>query len=114
MHRIIIKSLKTSCIIGIKSEERLNRQQLIIDIELGLDLSKAAGSDDISDTIDYDELAGKITNYIESSSFNLIEKLAYETARLAKDLTKADKVKVLVKKPAALKNADFAAVEFSL
>lgn len=114
MNKIIIKGLKASCIIGIKPEEKLGKQLLLVDIELTLDLSKAADSDDISDTVDYDELASQITDYIENSSFNLIEKLAAEVAKLAKVSAKADKVKVSIKKPSAVKNAEFAAVEFSL
>lgn len=114
MHRIIINNLKASCIIGIKPEERLKPQDVIVDLSLSLDLSKAAASDDIEDTFDYDALAKSIVGFIEKSDFKLLEKLAYEVANLAKKNTDASEVKVIVKKPSALVEARYAAVEITL
>ena len=114
MHRIIINNLKASCVIGIKPDERLKAQEVIVDLSLSLDLSKAADSDDIEDTFDYDDLAKSIVGFIEKSDFKLLEKLAYEVANLVKQNTDAGEVKVIVKKPAALVEARYAAVEITL
>ena len=114
MHRIIINNLKTSCIIGIKPEERLRPQDVIVDLSLSLDLSKAVVSDDIDDTFDYDDLSKSIVGFIEKSDFKLLEKLAYEVAKLVKQTTDASEVKVIVKKPLALPEARYAAVEITL
>lgn len=114
MHRIIIDSLKVSCIIGVKPEERLTPQEVIIDISLKFDLSKAAGSDNIEDTVDYDDLTRKIVKFISKSNFKLLEKLAHEVAKLAKEYTKAAEVNIIVKKPSAIKDARYVAVEFTL
>ena len=114
MNKIIINGLKAQCIIGVKPDERLTPQQIIIDLELNLDLSLAGSSDDIKDTVDYDSLAQEITQFVEKSQFNLIEKLAFETAQLAKDISNCDGVTVTIKKPSALKNAEYTAVSVSL
>lgn len=114
MDKIIIKDLKTSCLIGLKPEERQNKQEIIIDLYLRLDLSKAAETDSIEDTIDYDELSDQIADFVEKSDFKLLEKLALKVAKLAKRLSGAEEVKIIVKKPAAIKKARFAAVELSI
>lgn len=114
MYKISIGNLKADCIIGVKSEERLTTQEILIDLSLSLDLSKAADSDDVHDTVDYDELSQNIVEFIEASEFKLLEKLAYETAKRVKTLSGADEVKIIVKKPSAIKKADYAAVELTL
>lgn len=114
MNKIIISGLKASCILGIRPEERVSPQQVIVDLSLSLNLTSAAGSDDIKDTIDYDELSAKTLRFIRKSEFKLLEKLAYEVAKLAKEYARASEVRVLIKKPAALPDADYAAVEFTL
>lgn len=114
MHRIIIDGLKANCVIGIKPAERLKPQEVIIDLRLSLDLSKASDSDDIEDTVDYDTLAGEITKFVENSRFKLLEKLAYEVAQFAKEHSSADEVRIKIKKPSALKGARYAAAEVVL
>ena len=114
MNKIVISGLKVRCVIGIKPEERLAAQEIMIDLELSAALSKAAQSDDIKDTVDYDDLARKLTGFVERSRFNLIEKLAYETAKIAKDISGSEEVLITVKKPSALKNADYSAVSMKL
>lgn len=114
MQRIIIDNLKTSCIIGVKPDERLKPQEVIVDLSLSLDLSKAGNTDNLQDTIDYDALTRDIVEFIEKSRFELLEKLAYEIAKLIKDNTEASEVKVVVKKPSAIEKARYAAVEIIL
>lgn len=114
MNKIVISGLKVSCIIGVKPEERLSPQVVILDLSLSFNLTSAARSDNIQDTFDYDELSARITRFIRKSNFKLIEKLAFEVAKLAKEYTQASEVKVVIKKPAALADADYAAVEFTL
>jgi FolB domain-containing protein len=114
MNKIIIDGLKANCVIGIKPAERLKPQEVIIDLSLSLDLSKAFDTDDIEDTVDYDTLVGEITKFVENSRFELLEKLAYEVAKLTKENSNAKEVKVTVKKPSALKNVNYVATEVAL
>jgi FolB domain-containing protein len=111
MQRIIIDSLKVKCIVGVKPEERQTPQEVSINLKLVLDLTNAISSDDIEDTVDYDDLTRQVVRFVEQSDFKLLEKLAYEVASLAKEQTRAAEVTVLVKKPAAIKNARYAAAE---
>ncbi len=114
MHKIIIKGLKTNCIIGVKPEERLKPQQILVDLKLYLDLSKASASDAIGDTVDYEAISRDVIEFIEKSRFKLLEKLAFETAKLVKKKYKVEQVKVRIKKPSAIKDARYAGVEITL
>ncbi len=114
MHKIIIDGLKINCIIGVKPEERQNPQEVIVELSLSLDLSKATNSDNIEDTVDYDDLANEIIEFIEKSRFKLLEKLAYEVAKFTKQHAHAKQVRVTVKKPSAIKTARYAAAEITL
>lgn len=114
MSKVIIKSLRAKCIIGVNASERENPQEVLVDIELKLDLAKSASSDKLSDSVDYYEISNKVEQYIKDSKFYLLEKLAGELAIFIKEMTGAESVKVTVKKPEALDGADYAAVELEL
>ena len=114
MNKIILSGLRANCIIGVKPGERKAKQELIFDIILSLNLSRAAVSDDIKDTVDYQLLSDQIIAFVEKSQFRLIEKLAREVAGLAKNCSRAEQVKVKLCKPAALSKADCVCVEVKL
>lgn len=110
--KIFIRDLKVFCLIGIHPEERLKKQEVLLNIELDCEcFRKAVTTDNIKDTLDYDLLSQEIAAKVSRSSFHLLESLATEVAQicLAKDLVK--EVKVTIDKPQALKNAKSVAVE---
>ena len=53
MDIIFLTGLTTDCIIGIWDWERRVKQKVVIDLEMGADIRKAAASDAIEDTLDY-------------------------------------------------------------
>ena len=61
---------------GVHSDERSVRQEFIIDLEVMLDLTKPASSDNLEDTINYEALYLAIKNIVENQSFKLIEAMA--------------------------------------
>lgn len=111
LDKIIIEGLEASCIVGVLDDERLNKQPIIIDAELSVDLSKASASDDIKDTLDYFSVYKNILMLAENSDFYLIEKLAQAIADECLRSSEVEEVRVKVKKPAALKQAESVAVE---
>ena len=52
MDKIFITGLPLSTVIGTRPEERDLQQKIILDLEIDIDLEKAAGSDDLFDTIE--------------------------------------------------------------
>ena len=76
MDIIFIKDLKIECVIGIWDWERATTQTVRLDLEIGTDISKAAASDDINDTLDYKSLSKRLQEVAAAESFGLVEKLA--------------------------------------
>ena len=100
--RIYIEDLTVSCIIGIRPEERVHKQSVVVNITLETDLRTAAQSDVLTDTVDYSSLKNDIVEMMERSQFFLIEKLATEIAALCLACEKVAAARVRVDKPGAL------------
>ena len=112
MDIIKIKEARFLCSIGISKNEKKKKQELIIDLELSLDLSKPGKTDKLSDTIDYTIVIDQITKIIENNSFHLLEHLAAEVVKKLMELS-VKKVKIEIKKPNAIKNAAYTSVKIS-
>ena len=111
--KIFIRDLHLRTIIGINPDERKNKQDVYLNITLFTDIRKAAESDDISDTTNYKEIKLDIIQLVESSSYNLIETLAEETAKLCLRSPSVRQVTVCIDKPGALRFAKSVAVEIT-
>ncbi|HUX20797.1 MAG TPA: dihydroneopterin aldolase [Spirochaetia bacterium] len=111
LDRIHITGLLLRCIVGINPDERENKQDVVIDITLFADLSKAGASDNIDDTVNYRTIKNRVVALVESSSFFLVEKLAEEIARECLVNPMVEAVKVSVEKPGALRFARSVGVE---
>jgi D-erythro-7,8-dihydroneopterin triphosphate epimerase len=103
--RIRIKDLALRCIVGINPEERIHKQDVSIQLTLFVDLSLAARSDAIGDTVDYKVLKKRIVEAVEGSSFFLVERLAGMIAGLCLEDPRVRAVEVEVEKPGALRFA---------
>lgn len=109
--QIHIKDLSLRTIIGINDEERRNRQDVLINIVLYADTRAAGASDAITDAVNYRTLTKQIIQRVETSSFNLVEKLAAEIAALCLEDPRVEAVDVRVEKPGALRFARSVGVE---
>jgi len=110
MDRMYIRDIRVRCIIGTKPEERVNRQDLLLNIELVCDLRPAGRSDRLEDTVNYSHLADTLVQTAEKSSFFLVERLAEEAARICLMSPGVQEVNVTIDKPKALDRARSAAV----
>lgn len=111
LDKIYIRDLLCRCIVGIYPEERENKQDVVISIEMGCDLSVAAASDNIDDTVNYKSVKKEIIALVENSGFLLIERMAGEIASLCLAHPGVRQVRVTVDKPGALRFARSVAVE---
>lgn len=73
---IKIKNLEVNCIIGIYEWEKTLNRQLIINTEIEIENEKSCLSDDIIDTLSYENIYKNIKKIIASKKYNLIECLA--------------------------------------
>jgi D-erythro-7,8-dihydroneopterin triphosphate epimerase len=111
--KIRIKNLKLRTVVGIYAWERSEPQDVIINIEMEFEGSRAAETDNIEDTVDYKTLKKQIIAEVESSRCNLIEKLAGRILSILMNDPKVQKATVEVDKPHALRFADSVSVELS-
>ena len=107
---IRIRRLRVPCIIGTTELERARRQEVLIDVSLQLGLSAAGRSDRLEDTVDYSELAARLTAQASGSSFQLLEALAEALASTCLADPRVRRVEVQVEKPRAVPLARSAAV----
>jgi dihydroneopterin aldolase len=105
MDKIFIRGLKTEAIIGIFDWERQIKQTVILDIEMSIDVRKAARSDSIEDTMNYKKVAKRVLTFVEESAFHLVETLAERTAMLILDEFAVAEVRIALSKPGAVRNS---------
>lgn len=105
LDQILIRDLQFRCIVGVDREERRDRQDIVVQIALCLDLRKAGTTDAIEDTVDYKALKKEILHMVEASRFRLIEALAERIADICLTRDRVASVEVTVEKPGALRFA---------
>ncbi len=96
---INIKDIPCYCSIGIAPEEKKMGQELIVDVSLEIDSSKAIQTDNVVDTVSYVDAYQIIQKTGKSKSFSLIEVLTEEIAKGLFELPLMKSVKVKVYKP---------------
>ena len=102
MDTIFISELNVKTKLGVPAWERMVAQTIILDIEIGYDLSAAGKSDAITDTIDYGAVVARIHATLKEHSFQLVEALAEHICQLILKEFGALSVKVKVAKPGIL------------
>lgn len=107
---ILIRDLLVRGIVGINDWERVKKQDILINLEITYDLAAAGASDDVEDTLNYRTLTKAIIHHVESSEPYLVESLATRIARIAVEHG-AERVRVRVEKPGALRFAESVGVE---
>ncbi len=102
MDIIFLKNLKIDTIIGIFDWERVQKQTIILDIEMAFDTRKASKTDDIADALDYKSVSDAIIEFVENSHFYLIEKLIAEIAELVQTKFHVPWIKITLNKKGAV------------
>lgn len=111
MDKIIIKDLLLRGIIGINDDERVNQQDILINITIFADTRQAAVSDNIDDAVNYRTITKRIIDHVESSADFLVEKLVNDIAAIILTEYSAERVIVRVEKPGALRFAQSVGIE---
>lgn len=103
---IEIEALRLRCVLGVTEQERRDRQDVLISMQIGADARAAARSDRIEDAWNYRTAAKAVIALVEASAFGTVEALAERIARLVVVEHQAPRARVRVHKPAALRFAD--------
>jgi dihydroneopterin aldolase len=102
MDTIFLEQVKVQTKLGVPEWERILPQTIILDIEIGYDLTNACKSDAINDTIDYGAVVSRIRATLTENSFKLVEALAEHLCQLILQEFGALSVKIKVAKPGIL------------
>lgn len=106
-----IEALQVPCVIGCLEEERHKDQLLLMDLKLKIDLGPAAVSDDLSQTLDYTQVASLCRQVAEQGRYHLIEALANAILERLLPLPGVLWAWIRVRKPGAVAGAVSAFVE---
>ena len=102
---IDIVDLRVRAIIGTHPFERKNKQELIINISLEYDATKASRSDDLKDAVDYECISNAVIKIAENSSCLLLEKLAAKMMDKLKGFKGLQNISLRIDKPQAIAQA---------
>jgi len=106
LDKVFIRDLLVRGILGINPEERVKRQDILINVIMWADTRPAADSDDIADAVNYRTVAKAIIDHIESGEPYLVERLVQEIADICfATAAGVQAVEVSVEKPGALRFA---------
>lgn len=85
---------------GVRMEEQQVGGRYEVDIAMELELEDAAREDDLSRTVDYEQVYGLVQSIVTDNRFFLIERLAYLIAhRLLDAYEFVEQIEVTVRKP---------------
>ena len=83
---------------GVLQEELMRSQPFEVDLRLEIDMTAAAASDRIDDTVDYGLLTEAVARTVELESYRLLERLADRIAGICITLPGVRSVEVSVRK----------------
>ncbi|MES2014637.1 MAG: dihydroneopterin aldolase [Patescibacteria group bacterium] len=99
MDTLILKECRFDCYIGIYPQERRTKQPIIIDVEMAVDIRKAAQSDEMKDALDYRDVHAAMKKHIQNTEYKLIETLIENLAALILKDFPVESVTLLLRKP---------------
>ncbi len=108
--RIELRGLRVRGHHGVFEHERRDGQDFVVDVVVWADLSRAAASDDLADTLDYGAIAQLAAGVVAGPPRDLIETVGGEIADAIMADARVLAAEVTVHKPSAPIPLDFADV----
>ncbi|TKG93497.1 dihydroneopterin triphosphate 2'-epimerase [Puteibacter caeruleilacunae] len=108
---IRIKNLLLRTYIGFNPEERKNKQDVVINIQLETDVEEAIVNDSEDGIVNYRSICKKVIGHVQESKYNLLETLTNKILEIVMEDTRVKWAKVEVDKPHALRFAESVSVE---
>lgn len=105
MDIIFLQELRIDTVVGIYPWERSIKQEVVFDIEMAADVSRAAQSDHIDDTLNYKAVSKRLIEFVGGSDFALVETLAEKVAGIIINEFAVPWVRVKLNKAGAIRGA---------
>lgn len=100
-----------SCIIGVEEHERVQSQNVIVDLQVQYDVSSCVENDDFQKAIDYVQLSQHCIRLAQEGKYKLIETYAHDLLHRLHEIYPIHRSKVRVEKPSAIPGAACSFVE---
>ena len=102
---IFVEGLTLEASIGINPAERRHRQPVVIDVGLYVDVKPPLDSENITDTVSYDDVVDAARRIVAAGHIDLVETLAERIAAAALADARVVRVRVRVAKPTIIPEA---------
>lgn len=103
---INIKNLRLRTLIGFNPDEKVKKQDVVLNIEIKYAAGVAVLQDHIEDVLNYKLITKSIIQHVEQGQFLLLEKLVSDVLAICSDHPSIHYSRVTVDKPHALRFAD--------
>jgi D-erythro-7,8-dihydroneopterin triphosphate epimerase len=113
MARIRIKDLRLRTFIGIKEEEILNRQDVLINLTILYPAAQDVELNQIDQALNYRTITKAVIGHVEGNRFALLERLTQELLDLVMSHSEVQYAEVEVDKPHALRFAESVSITLS-
>jgi len=99
LKKILIENLTCNASVGVYENEKLNKQKIIINLEIVLVNNMKTHTDNINDVADYGNFRRLVLDIVNSKHFNLIETLANNLIKKIETFEKVKNIKLKITKP---------------
>ena len=108
---IRIKNLLIRTYIGFNPEELRNKQDVVINMSIKVDLSEAIKNDGVENSYNYKTITKKVIAHVQEGRFKMLENLTQQVLDLILENPKVMWARVEVDKPHALRFAESVSIE---
>ncbi|GAB7087609.1 dihydroneopterin triphosphate 2'-epimerase [Marinifilum fragile] len=108
---IRVKNLLIRTYIGFNPEELRNKQDVVINMSIKADVSKAIKNDDVDNSYNYKVITKKVIALVQEGKFKMLENLTQQVLDLIMKNPNVEWAKVEVDKPHALRFAESVSIE---
>ena len=105
MDTIFVRDLSLDAVIGVFGWERQVRQRISIDLEMGTDITRAANTDSLADTLDYKAISNRIRTLVAETQPQLVETLIELIAQTIMQEFNVHWLRVTISKPGAVRGS---------
>ncbi len=103
---IRIHNLRLRTLIGFNPEERVKKQDIVINAEIAYTLADGVFEDRVEDALNYKTITKAIIELVEDGQFLLLEKLVGDVLAICSADASVLRASVTIEKPHALRFAD--------
>lgn len=111
LRHVFVRDLELMALIGIYDHEKVNKQRIIVNIDLSVHEADGPVVDEISHVVSYEIIAKKVEAIVAEGHVNLVETMAERFAEACLRDRRVAAARVRIEKPDIIPNARSVGVE---